>query len=199
MSIKKANFSLYRITPLAKIRGYLICTHFQGCSCAALLPCEHGAGRQLIAATKAGLSVMASAGRERALCSTRLRNAVRKVLLALAVLAPLSVWAEWVKVNETQHGTACYVDPTTIKGTGEFRRVWELLDYSAPGKSGNLSLSLFVEYNCKEHQVRALQATGFSGHMSQGNVLNISEGVSAWEDIAPGTVNESIMRYICVR
>jgi len=124
---------------------------------------------------------------------------MRKALLTLLALAPLSVWAEWVKVSETQDGTVCYVDPATIKGAGEFRRVWELLDYKAPGKTGNLSLSLFIEYNCKEHQIRALQGTGFSDHMSRGNVLNISEGVSPWENIAPGTVNESIMKYVCLR
>lgn len=133
------------------------------------------------------------------MCLAMLGDTMRKVLLAVLALAPLPVWGEWVKVSETQDGTACYVDPATIKGTGDFRRVWELLDYRAPSKSGNLSLSLFVEYNCNEHQIRALQGTGFSDHMSQGKVLNISEGVSAWERIAPGTVNDFIMKYVCVR
>jgi hypothetical protein len=105
----------------------------------------------------------------------------------------------WVLVSEATDGAKNYVDPSTIRRDGNLTRHWEYLDYASRQPSGEKSTRSFYETDCREERTRIIEFTGFSESMLQGRIIGTSRGTGSWSQIAPGTVGERVMRYVCAR
>jgi hypothetical protein len=107
--------------------------------------------------------------------------------LMLALLSG-TVVAAWVPVDKTIEAVS-YLDATTIRKNGEFRRVWVLLDLLVRGPDGQLSVRALAEYDCKEERARFLYVSTHSGPMATGKIrVSGSNKSSDWHYIAPRTV-----------
>jgi len=110
-----------------------------------------------------------------------------------------SAGPNWVLVSEGTAGDKFYVDSSTIKRDGNLRRYWDYVDYASRTSTGLLSMRSFEETDCREERRRTIGFTSFSEAMLQGRILRTGRGDGSWDQIAPGTVAETVMRYVCAR
>lgn len=120
------------------------------------------------------------------------------LLLTLILLATGSAWAEWVRVDET-HIASMYIDPSTIRRDGNFRKVWELQDLKQRDKTGWLSSRYRIEYDCKEERGRILSFSTHSDSMAGGDTLLLDATVRTWYDVAPNTPGETLLKIVCAK
>ena len=93
---------------------------------------------------------------------------------------------------------ALYIDPTTIRKDGNFRKVWQLNDLKERHKDGELSRRVRNEYDCKKERFRVLSFSTHSEPMANGMSLYQSSAESTeWNDIPPGTFAETVLKIVC--
>ena len=118
-------------------------------------------------------------------------------LLSAIITGP--VRAEWKLISfgpETEY----YLDPATVKGVGSVRRVWELSNerFNSASKPYRSVRSL-NEYECKEGKVRTIQMTAFEGQMALSMPAVTITTASDWTFVAPNTIGEVFLRWVCNR
>ena len=120
------------------------------------------------------------------------------ILLLAAVSS--SAAAEWVEIASNQDFTA-YVDPVSIRKTGDRVKMWELIDLkavkvSAAGKDYRSSKTQ-SEYDCKAGQWRFFFFSDHSGHMGEGEVVYRDADPCTWGPVVLGTISEALWRFAC--
>ena len=82
---------------------------------------------------------------------------MRLVLCLLQALAAAPAWAGWVKVSDATDGTfRTYIDPATLRVSGDLRRIWILNNEKVPKQNGEFSSRNLQEYDCKGDRMRIL-------------------------------------------
>ena len=128
---------------------------------------------------------------------------MKRLALAL-VLVALSggAAAAWVRVGGSDYSNS-YVDPATIRRTGDMVKMWSLLTYGAVQTSSSsgkqyMSSKLQWEYDCKNEQERRLYLSLYSGQMARWNVVHIeSDPNSKWQPVPPGSADETLWKFAC--
>jgi hypothetical protein len=124
----------------------------------------------------------------------------RLLATTLLSLACFAANAEWVVLGQSSSGDRVYADPATKKRTGNFVRIWEILDYKTPkvtnGKAYH-SDRAYMQYDCAEGTAQILQITLYSGKMAAGESVqtDYQPGVKAF--VAPGTNGENKFNFAC--
>jgi len=125
---------------------------------------------------------------------------MHKVILAtLLAVVSSSAMAEWVMLSSDSEGTIVYVDPKTIRKSGNKVKMWALWDYSTAevlNSKPHMSTRVQKEFNCEEETTRQIYATTFSGNMAEGNTIGM-QGGREWEPVAPRTHNEALWKFAC--
>jgi len=123
---------------------------------------------------------------------------MKPYLIALLMLISNSVWADWELVGNTQGDEAYYIDMTTLRVDDSLRRVWTLTNLKKKGSQGEMSVRVLREIDCKNERTRSLAMTGFTGAMSDGEMLPTYRGDNdPWDYIAPRTVAHAIYLRAC--
>jgi hypothetical protein len=120
-----------------------------------------------------------------------------KKLLLVLLLVTNSAWAEWVKISETEDAVF-YIDPTTLRKSGNLRRIWAFEDIKK-SIDGMLSSRSRDEYDCKNERHRSLAFSAYSASMLKGKTLGSSDSETEWQDIPPNTPRETTLRFVCSR
>jgi len=120
-----------------------------------------------------------------------------RYLLGLVMLIASPAWAEWVEVTRSVNGNVIYIDPATIRKEGNRRKVWGITDLSKVGTSGEMSRKYRKEYDCKDERSRILTIAIYSQAMGDGDVKGNDNIASEWQEIAPETVDESVLKRVC--
>jgi len=124
------------------------------------------------------------------------------VMLLLAMLSSGAA-AEWVKVGNTsaKGGVEIYVDPATIRRSGNMVKMWAMYDFKTEQVDRGeryLSSKSQDEYDCKGEQWRRIYFTWHSEKMTRGDVVYSYDGIASnWEPVSPGSVNERIWKLAC--
>lgn len=124
-----------------------------------------------------------------------------KYLLALAMLIASPAWADWVEVGEIG-GNKSYIDPSTIRIDGNFRKVWTMDNYPMSRSVNGVnvwSLRSRFEYDCKEERLRLLSVSSFSKPYATGESLNQYDSPTEWRDIPPNTIGTVIFNRVCAQ
>lgn len=120
-------------------------------------------------------------------------------VLALAVLSNVAL-AEWQKLETTPEVTI-YLDPASVKKTGNRATLWILLDYKQPqpDKTGKKVLSDKVQYQyeCKEKQYQTISTSAHTGNMAGGEIVNINPDPPKLTPVATGTLDETFWQRAC--
>ena len=119
----------------------------------------------------------------------------RIALLLFLFLLPSVAAAQWVKVGEV-NGTVAYIDPDTVRETGDAGRVWAVLDFRE-GNGSVWSQRVYIEYRCTEAQMKTLAFASFAAPMLAGRALQTVNAESDWEYIAPRTADRAILDRVC--
>ena len=120
-------------------------------------------------------------------------------LLLVLTFASFLAHSDWVLVtgNDT---VSFYVETDSIKKQGNARRAWMIHDLPQRDKFGDLSNRILREFDCKEGRIRMLQFETFEQHMGRGRptgVLSGSDVDSSWSFISPGTLDDSVLKFVC--
>ena len=135
---------------------------------------------------------------------------MKKIVLSLMLAAVGScAWAEWVKMAEKKEGEAVgrlFVDPATVRSSGNLRRVMTLMNLEFNGVGPAAAVS-FHEFDCWENRVRTLSTTMHEGSMGQGKVIEwtvkeaaeLEKIFGVWDKIPSGRGDEAVLKYVCSR
>ena len=117
------------------------------------------------------------------------------ILLLLAVSIGTAS-AEWKRIVESDTATF-YMDISTIRKDGNTVRVWSILDFKEKGRYGDVSHKSRHEFDCKQERLRTLTLLPYTGHMAEGQAINISKPPEEWFDIPPRSAWATYLEILC--
>ena len=124
-------------------------------------------------------------------------------LLLILILAIVSsnAMAEWLLVQTGKESNE-FVDPATIRVSGNLAKMWSLTNISKniknirPGEKA-FAVKTVHEYDCKEHKSRSLFVAWYNDYMGTGGIDRSSESPDAkWKAVTPG-IRESCWKIAC--
>ena len=118
-------------------------------------------------------------------------------ILLIALLISTNAMAEWVGIGKSKNFIV-YVDPTTIRKSGNMVKIWSLHDYKmAQGSIPYMSSRLEREHDCIEKWGRQLFLAFYSKNMGRGGSIWKDAEPRDWLPVAPGTIKEIVWKYAC--
>ncbi len=126
---------------------------------------------------------------------------MKKFFGLFLILFSVNCFANWTFVSANDDNSIkTYLDFSTIKKIGAFKRVWSLMDFSKPNENISSKISSFKvleEFDCNGERRRTIQITSYSGRMGSGNSLGTENGDGQWSYVAPGTIEMATFKKIC--
>lgn len=122
---------------------------------------------------------------------------MKKYVLMMLLLAAMSAgaMAEWVEYAELDE-MDIYIDPSTIKKNGNFRKAWEIQDLKQRHKEV-MSRRILIEHDCNDERRRVISISGHTGHMASGETIYSNNSQSDWQYVAPNIVAASGLKIVC--
>ena len=118
------------------------------------------------------------------------------ISIVLLLISPLAQ-AEWVRMFQNIHGTAYYMDPTTIEHHGNMRRVWEMESFKDATKEGLHSIRLYKEYDCKQELGHFKKYVAHTGPQATGEIMGNVETPSEWKTVNASPANKLVFSEVC--
>jgi hypothetical protein len=123
------------------------------------------------------------------------------ILIMLLAIVSSSAMAEWVEVQVSANDTVtAYAKVANIRKAGSRATMWSLFDHKIAdeifGKQYR-SIMFQDEYNCKENLLRNLALSFYTGNMGDGEVIDTSSNTGKWQPVAPGTLEEALLKRAC--
>jgi len=118
------------------------------------------------------------------------------LILSLTMMFASPSYAEWVKVDENVKGTN-YVDFERIRKVDGYVYYWELTNFSKPTNSGDLSVKVYLQGECKLFRYKILSFSIYSEPMGggTGETANLSK---KWKYPHPKSLGETVLKTVCV-
>lgn len=116
--------------------------------------------------------------------------------IVLLLITPLAQ-AEWVRMFQNIHGTAYYMDPTSIEHHGNMRRVWEMESFKEATKEGLHSIRLYKEYDCKQELGHFKKYVAHTGPQATGEVMGNVETPSSWKTVNASPAGKLVFSEVC--
>jgi hypothetical protein len=116
--------------------------------------------------------------------------------IVLLLITPLAK-AEWVRMFQNIHGTAYYMDPTSIEHHGNMRRVWEMESFKEATKEGLHSIRLYKEYDCKQELGHFKKYVAHTGPQATGEVMGNVETPSSWKTVNASPAGKLVFSEVC--
>ena len=124
---------------------------------------------------------------------------MKKLIYICFALLASTAWAEWLKVAEHPGlGITYYIDPATVQKDGNFRQVLQLQDLKQRHKTGYLSGSTRLEFDCKDKRVKGLFFSVYADQMGKGKTLD-SGPLNNLTDIPPSSSAEIVLNIVCAK
>jgi hypothetical protein len=116
--------------------------------------------------------------------------------IVLLLITPLAQ-AEWVRMFQNIHGTAYYMDPTSVEHHGNMRRVWEMESFKEATKEGLHSIRLYKEYDCKQELGHFKKYVAHTGPQATGEVMGNVETPSEWKTVNASPAGKLVFSEVC--
>lgn len=116
--------------------------------------------------------------------------------IVLLLISPLAQ-AEWVRMFQNIHGTAYYMDPTSVENHGSMRRVWEMESFREATKEGLRSIRLYKEYDCKKELGHFKKYVAHTGPEATGEVMGNVETPSPWKTVNASPAGKLVFSKVC--
>ena len=124
----------------------------------------------------------------------------KTILMIILVVVSTGAAAEWSEVGGDNEVTV-YIDPPTVRQSGDKAIVWMMIDYRSGKdfKNGKfLSTKIKSEFDCKKKQTRNVYMFMYSGNMGAGDVLYKGKNLNLkWNPIVPGMVGDREFKMAC--
>ena len=130
------------------------------------------------------------------MCTSILRNSFLFIFLIVS-LTPAQ--AEWEKITENNN-LINYIDKSTIKKDGNTRKVWRLTDLKNREITGEMSIRMMVEHDCKEDLFRYLSVSNHSEPMAGVRIINQGrKDEKECNAVPPETLSATIHKILCAK
>ena len=120
-----------------------------------------------------------------------------KYLLSLLMLITSPAWAGWTFVAQDIDGNSFFIDFETLRKDGNLRKVWQMTELTKANKFGYVSIRQRNEFDCKNETRSISSVAAFSKSNLEGEKLYDGNKITDKEDIAPNSVNWSILKLVC--
>ena len=131
---------------------------------------------------------------------TEMQSTINLKQIIVAVVLTVSavpVMAGWMKYSESDESDQ-YIDLSSIRKSGDLRKVWQMWDYRIRGKYGQSSQTLRTEFNCKDETTRLLVVNGYEEPLANGKVLSsVTHNNDQRFDIPPDTAGARALELVC--
>ncbi len=118
-------------------------------------------------------------------------------LMILLAIISSSAMAQWVEIGKSENFIV-YVDPTTIRKSGNIVKIWSLHDYkTAQGSIPYMSSRLEREHDCIEKWGRQLFLAFYHKNMGRGGSIWKDAETRNWLPVASDTIKETVWKYAC--
>ena len=125
---------------------------------------------------------------------------MKKLLFMVLMIPLLANASNWVYVDKNSYGDTFFVDSQSTQRSGNSVTFWEKVNYGTRGKYGDLSAKLNSTINCKTRE-KINRYSMFYDDLDNTGKLTTSGATTSeqWEPIAPDTITEGIMKFVCKR
>ena len=125
---------------------------------------------------------------------------LKQIIFAVVLtVSAVPVMAGWMKYSESDESDQ-YIDLSSIRKSGDLRKVWQMWDYRIRGKYGQSSQTLRTEFNCKDETTRLLVVNGYEEPLANGKVLSsVTHNNDQWFDIPPDTAGARALELVCAK
>lgn len=121
----------------------------------------------------------------------------RLFVFSILMFLQASASAEWVKITETKRGKSFFVESNEITVQGDSRIVAELIDNKRPDRTGDRSVRVIREYDCKGVRYKVINATYYKNPMAEGEPSMSTDGTMGWTEIDPDTPARAVLDHVC--
>lgn len=123
------------------------------------------------------------------------------IAVALAAISSYSL-ADWKYVGTSgDNQTEIYADPLSIKNTGNNRRQMSaLFDFKATKNQGSTSYKSIksrLEFDCANHQLKAINTMAYSGNMEGGYLVANESPTENWRGFPQGSPYYYLFAIAC--
>jgi hypothetical protein len=127
---------------------------------------------------------------------------MKKLLFILFLFIASPAYSQlWEAVTSSDGQNIYSYDPASIKREGDIVTYWELVDYSIPWKSGNLTIvssKTKVVQDCKNNKYKISDLIDYDARKGKGNIVNVEmQRQTDWYQGAEGTVTDEMMKLVC--
>lgn len=123
------------------------------------------------------------------------------ILIMLLAMVSSNGMAEWVEVQASSNDSVtAYINLANIRKAHSKVKMWSLFDQHTTDEiMGKPYMSIIFqdEYDCKANLSRNLSLSFYYGNMGDGDVIDTSSNTSKWQPIAPGTLEEALLKRAC--
>lgn len=122
------------------------------------------------------------------------------IMVPLLLLSSRPAYADWMWIDKGKPGMTIYVNPDTIRRTGDRVKMWELFDFETAQKMArdpHLSFKMHSEYDCTEERKRELAVMFFAGNMGRSKVVYSNSTKEKWESVPLGSANHDLWIFAC--
>ena len=105
----------------------------------------------------------------------------------------------WVIAAVSKDAPPTYIDTTTIRKDGHFRKAWWVTDMKQQGEDGAMSIQVLAESDCKEERLRLLTTYRHSEPMALGKVIQSVNGPAEWTYPHPDSIGLLIIKFVCAK
>ena len=123
------------------------------------------------------------------------------LLILILAVASNNALAEWTLIQTGKESNE-YIDPATIRKSGNLAKMWSLTNISKniknirPGEKA-FAVKTVHEYDCKKRKSRLLFVAWYNDYMGTGQIERSSESPEAkWKVVTPG-IRESCWKIAC--
>ena len=121
-------------------------------------------------------------------------------LILFTLIFSSTSYAEWTKFEEDfKKGTTFYLDFDKIIKHGEYVYWWVLIDFVGPMKSGELSVKIYNQGDCKLSRSRVLILSYHKEPMGGGNDEIESPPQFEWDYLRPGSSGAVMLGSVCLQ
>ncbi len=124
---------------------------------------------------------------------------MKTLITILFLLTPIFSYASrWVETGRTITAQF-YVDTQSIQRNGNLVTFWERRNYVQRNKFGDLSTKANLVINCRTRESKLLFLITYDDFDNSGKVTTNTTVNQEWQPIAPDTIEESTMKFVCKR
>ena len=110
----------------------------------------------------------------------------------------LAIASNWVYVGKASNSNTFFIDNQSISRSGDSVTFWVKTNYASRDSYGDLSSKINQTINCRTRELIHRYFMFYDDLDNKGKLtISTAPPSPTWEPIAPDTVNELLLKFVC--